>query len=115
MTDNKHICVLTRLGAGVAVISDQDTGAWLRLRTHHYFGCSNFSEHAFQWQVFAGREFAPAGKWTPHSRRFPNGEFCEYLVDLGARSIVIDLPPGIWRQLYALRVVRNILRWELFL
>jgi hypothetical protein len=65
--------------------------------------------------VFAGREFAPAGKWTPHSRRFPNGEFCEYLVDLGARSIVIDLPPGIWRQLYTLRVVRNILRWELFL
>jgi hypothetical protein len=115
MTADKHICVLTRLKAGVAVISDKDTHSWLRLRTNRYFGWSNVSERDASWQVFAGREFAPSGKWTPYSRQSPTGEFCKYLVDPVARIIVIDLPPGPWRQLYALRVVRNVLRWELFL
>lgn len=116
MTDNKRICVLTRLDAGVAVVSDEETHSWLRLRTDRYLGWTDgVCERVASWQVFAGREFAPSGEWTPYSRKSPNGEFCKYLVDPHARLIVIDLPPGPWRQLYALRVVRNVLRWELFL
>jgi hypothetical protein len=111
----ESLCNLSRMGASVTVIADKMTIDWMRMRTRDYFEWSDTATNGPAWRVFAGREVAPSGQWQPYIRNAPNGEVCSYLCDPGARSIVIDLPAGPWRQLYALRIVRNILRWELFL
>jgi hypothetical protein len=66
------------------------------------------------WTVIAGRECAPPIAGIRYSRRGPNGEACDFLVDFDRHHVVVDLPPGPWRSLYVLRMIRNIIRWELF-
>jgi hypothetical protein len=107
--------VLSRMGIGVQVVSDPLTHSWLKARTSPYFSHSSGSDNGSMWQVIAGSEFAPAGRWKTYYRQSANGERCKYLVDLQAKLIVVDLPLGPWRQLFTLRIIRNIFRWELFL
>lgn len=105
----------TRFEAGVKVVSDEATKAWLCWRTRDYFSSIDTLEEEPRWTVFVGGEFAPDGQWINYTRSSMTGEFCKFRVDIGQRALVIDLPVGRWRDLYALRMVRNILRWELFL
>jgi hypothetical protein len=106
---------LSRLQASVAVVSDPHTRDWLRFRTSQYFRWSTPNDGKVAWHVVGGRENAPMMKWTPYSRHSSHGEYCHFLVNHSTRFVVVDLPPGPWRHLFILRVIRNILRWELFL
>jgi hypothetical protein len=115
MSETPRSFVLSRMGIGVDVLADPLTHSWIMARTSHYFTHSNGSDGRSNWQVIAGIELAPARRWKTYCRQSANGESCKYLVDVHAKSIVVDLPPGPWRQLFTLRIVRNILRWELFI
>lgn len=88
--------------------------AWIADRTKFWFTQAFNSDDQDCWTIVAGRECSPSGQWRQYARREANGESCDFLVDNEQRCIVIDLPPGRWRQLFALRMIRNVLRWELF-
>lgn len=107
--------VFSRLEASVEVVCDAATHVWLCARTRGYFSTSNTLVDERKWTVFVGAEFAPDSEWVSYTRSSPTGECCVFRVDICRRALVIDLPAGSWRRLYALRMVRNILRWELFL
>ena len=67
-----------------------------------------------RWTIIGGREFARTAHSVVYTRASPTGEACNFYVDRGLRQIVVDLPIGAWRQLFVLRMIRNVLRWELF-
>lgn len=105
---------LSRFGATVAVVADPGTRACLKVRTRGYFDWQEKMQDAGCWTVFAGTESTPTGPWRSYTRHWFTGETCTFRVDDERRRVAVDLPPGSWRQLYTLRMIRNILRWELF-
>ena len=105
---------LSRLGATVTVVSDAVTRAWLNFRTRGFFSWIDDPSITSGWTIFAGPELAPVGRWRNYRRDSPTGESCTFRVNADARAVVVDLPPGSLRQLYVLRIARNILRWQLF-
>lgn len=104
---------LTRHGASVHIVGDDATLTWMLRRTTYGFGPA-IRRGEDDWTVIAGSEHASNRRWTRYIRRYASGETCSFLVDGRHRLIVVDQPPGAWRSLYALRMVRNVLRWELF-
>lgn len=106
---------LQRLGARVRFDADEDTVGWIAHRTKDYFDWTSTDNDPNVWTVLAGGKSPTHGNWTRHQRRFPTGEFYDFWVNTDRRAIVVDLPYGPWRSLYLLRIIRNVLRWELFL
>jgi len=104
---------IRRRSARVHVLADDETLAWIRLRGAAFFELRPPSDPDC-WLVVAGRENAPdAPDYRLHEVEYLSGERCRTLVSRNARAVVVDLPPGSWRQLYVLRLVRDVLRWEL--
>jgi hypothetical protein len=108
--------LIRRLSARVCLISDYATTRWVYSRSRAYFrieelrACPNNRI----WKIIAGAEFASTiGAYEIYERRDESGEYSRFLVSAQARIVVVDLPQGSWRSLYALRMIRNALRWEL--
>lgn len=102
-----------REGAAVDVRGDDATLSWLMRRGENGY-LSVVADGSASWVITAGVEHATPGNWVSTRRSYPSGETCEFLVDAGRQEIVVNCPPGGWRHLYTLRMVRNALRWQLF-
>ncbi len=105
--------VLCRLDARVSVVGDSETVDWVEYRARNTFQTACASRGSDAWTIFAGREYSPPGEWKSYSRCGSTVEACTFLVDADKRRIVVDLPPGRWRRLYVLRIVRNVMRWQI--
>jgi hypothetical protein len=101
----------SRRSASVDVEADDATMAWLVARTLCY-GFSTASSRSC-WLIVAGADRRGEGDWVRYDRRYPSGEACSFLVDLKRRVIAVDAPSAAWRELYTLRMIRNVMRWEL--
>lgn len=105
---------IRRKSAGVQVAADAATLDWVRVRSGPYFDVEVSTEAGASWLVAGGLEHAPgAADFEPQEIIYPSGERCRVFVSRSSRLLVVDLPPGPWRRLYVLRMVRNLLRWEL--
>lgn len=104
---------LSREGAEVFVRGDDQTLEWVVRRSCLGILHSSVDQRERGWLVVGGKEQVSPRSWAIHKRRHASGEGCDFLVDERDKLIVVDLPPGPWRWLYTLRMVRNILRWEL--
>jgi len=104
---------LWRLRARVTVKGDARSLAWIQERGRRYFDFNRAFPPEESWQVFAGREAAPSLAWQAFNRGIPAAP-CRYLLNASHRIIVVDAPAGAWRDLWTLRLVRDLLRWMLF-
>lgn len=103
--------IFSRRNVSVEVEADDETMAWLVARTGPY-GFSAISLEP-SWRIVPDAGRRGAGDWERYDRRYASGETCTFLVDLKQRVIAIDAPGAEWRKLYCLRMIRNVLRWEL--
>ena len=110
---NLHRTRIRRLGAKVLVTGDQETIAWVRDRSHRHFEFDSHFVDANVWHIIVGKTHAPSFPWSPLERGFPSAP-CTFLFNPCHRVVVIDAPPGPWRKLWTLRLVRDLLRWQLF-
>jgi hypothetical protein len=103
--------IFSRRGASLEVEADDATMAWLVARTAPY----GFSEADKDptWRIVADAAHRGNGNWARYNRQYASGETCAFLVDTERRVIAIDAPDADWRKLYALRMMRNVLRWQL--
>ncbi len=105
---------ICRDGAVVNVFCDPGTGEWLRDRIRIYFDVREPAKGCDLWMIHDSRRNAPDGKWRPYQRAGSNGEYCRFLVDMDRRWLVVEHDDPSWRRIFILRMVRNIIRWELF-
>ena len=106
---------IRRRSATLDLLTDADTTAWVCARGRGFFSFEgDIARQGNLWLVVGGLELAPARRdYGLHETSQPSGETCRFLVSPETRTLVVDLPPGPWRQLFVLRAIRDILRWEL--
>jgi hypothetical protein len=104
---------IRRMGAKVVVTGDPDAISWVRDRSRLYFELDAQFADQDVWHIIAGKEHAPPLQWHRFDRGIPAAP-CAFLLNVNHRTIVIDAPLGPWRKLWTLRLVRDILRWQLF-
>jgi hypothetical protein len=100
----------------VLLSGDPRTVDWVRTRGSGFWTveAAPNSRCSDIWEVVAGAEFArPDLAYVEFSRTTPSGEESQMMVNAAQRVVVVDLPGEGWRSLYALRVIRNVLRWGL--
>lgn len=105
---------ISRRGARVNLAGDPSTLAWVEMRGSGYFHFATDAADDDSWRIIAGREHAHDVPRTMHSSATRVGEHCAYWTDSERRVVVIDAPAGPWRDLWCLRAVRHLLRWQLF-
>lgn len=110
---NAPMVCLHRMGAQVHVGGDLQAIDWVRKRGRLYFDFEETPDREGVWRIIAGHESAPSLRWQTCNRGY-SGAPCTFLFSLDHRTVVIDAPPGPWRQLWTLRLVRDLLRWQLF-
>jgi hypothetical protein len=108
-----HKVKIRRMGAKVRVTGDPDAIAWVRNRGSRYFELDAPIDDDDVWHIIAGKENAPLLPWHPLERGIPSAP-CVFLLNINHRTIVIDATPGPWRKIWTLRLVRDLLRWQLF-
>jgi len=104
---------IRRMGAMVVVTGDPDAITWIHDRGQFYFELDGQFTDKDVWHIIAGKEHAPSLQWHQFDRGIPVAP-CTFLFNVSHRTIVVDAPPGSWRKLWTLRLVRDILRWQLF-
>lgn len=104
---------LRRMGAKVRVTGDSSSIAWIRDRGQRYFEFDAGFADEDAWHIISGKETAPALPWKSFERGIPAAP-CTYHLNANRGVIVVDAPPGRWRDLWTLRLVRDLLRWQLF-
>ncbi|MEK7782032.1 MAG: hypothetical protein AAB370_11085 [Verrucomicrobiota bacterium] len=110
---NLHKLKIRRMEAMVRVSGEPDVIAWVRNRGSRYFELdAQFGDHGI-WHIIAGKENAPPLPWHYLERGIP-GAPCVFLFNVTHKTIVIDATPGPWRKLWTLRLVRDLLRWQMF-
>lgn len=102
-----------RMGVKLTVIGDTRTLAWIRKRGQLYFDFGPCFPEEDSWRIYAGREHSPGGDYQCFNRGVPGAQ-CTYHMDVRRGIVVVDTPAGPWRDLWTLRVVRDLLRWMLF-
>jgi len=105
---------ISRYGACVSLTGDLVTQAWVRDRGSRYFAFTGAAANPPGWHIIAGSEYAPKVRYpiTANDTVQPDG--CCYRLNLERHLIVVDAPAGAWRNLWTLRMVRHLLRWQLF-
>jgi hypothetical protein len=110
---------LRRYGAEVQFQADRETVSWVLERFRPYLDaavvegeCPALSFGG--WRIHAGEEAEPTGLgFSRHERRYASGEHCTFWVNVAGRMVIVQHRDPLWRRLYALRMIRNALRWEL--
>ena len=101
------------MGATVLVTGDPEAITWVRDRSRLYFELDAQFNDEDAWHIIAGKEHAPSLRWQSYERGIPAAP-CMFLLNVNHGTIVVDTPPGPWRKLWTLRLVRDLLRWQLF-
>ncbi len=105
--------IIQRLNASVRVSGDPRSLEWVMLKGRSYFEFPERPESNRTWTIVAGAEHAPDLKWETHTRG-AGVEKVAYWFSREQQVIVIDAIAGAWRNLWTLRLVRDLLRWQLF-
>lgn len=100
--------------AAVRLIADSSTAACTQRRCKGFFTETSRWTKPTPWTIYAGVVPVGAAQWRTYTRQSITGEACAFKVDHATRQLLVDLPPGPWCSLYTLRMIRNVLRWELF-
>lgn len=106
--------MISRRGARVRISGDSRTLAWIRARGQIYLEFAEDDETKATWHVVAGREHALEATFSRNGSCDTDPMSCDYRVNPDSRTIVVDVPRGPWRDLWTLRMVRHLLRWQLF-
>ncbi len=106
--------IIKRRGASVRLTGDSQTLAWVRARGAGYFEFAVDEASTACWHIIAGREHA--GEFVSKLRGYHavTSDHVELWLPPDERIVIVDVPTGPWRDLWALRMVRHILRWQLF-
>lgn len=107
---NLHRVRIRRVGATVLVTGDPEAITWVRDRSRLYFELDAQFNDEDAWHIIAGKEHAPSLRWQSYERGIPAAP-CMFLLNVNHGTIVVDTPPGPWRKLWTLRLVRDLLRW----
>lgn len=108
-----HSIIIRRLSASVRVSGDPRALEWVTLKGQTYFEFVEPQEASRTWTIVAGLEYAPDLQWETHTRG-AGVERVSYRFNREQQIVVIDAMPGAWRNLWTLRLVRDLLRWQLF-
>ena len=111
---NQPGLTISRRSACVRLTGDPDTLAWVRKRGSAYFDFADDATDPSCWQIIAGREHAPDVSFFMRGSSAGGPDGCDYWLNPKSRAIVIDVARGSLRDLWGLRMVRHLLRWQLF-
>lgn len=104
-----------RLGASVTVRGDSHVMSWLLQSSNPYFEIENEATKTGLWTIVVGAEHGL--NQTSSACRYPVDTLdadSYFIVSPAQRTVVVDIPRGQWRNLWALRMLRHLLRWQLF-
>jgi len=101
-----------RRNAGAVLVGAEPDLVWIQQEARYTFSIEPGA--LGEWTIFVGVEHAPPGDWIAYRRDGPGPSGCDFLVDAARKRVVVDHVSDVWRPLYALRMLRNIARWQLF-
>lgn len=103
---------IRRRGACVRLSGNAHSLTWVKQRGEIYFHFSSEEVPAETWQIIAGSEGTSKIPLEQVTRGA--GEKVRYWLNREKRIVVVDAPAGAWLDLWTLRMVRHLLRWQLF-
>jgi hypothetical protein len=112
-----EILTLRRMGILVTIIADPETASWVRFRSNQYFEVHTCNKMARRndWIVFSDHSFVPRGMaYEDQEIVNEDGGTISCRHNVSKRLVSLSVKDQQWRQLYVLRIVRSIFRWELF-
>jgi hypothetical protein len=103
-----------RLGFMVRLVGEPHAVAAICDQVHPYFVVGQQPSMASQWTVYAGTAYSPdlAGARL-YDRPSPGERSRRWWVNSARNWIVVDQPAGAWLQLYTIRIIRNLIRWQM--